>query len=108
MKVYRALVSICDLTKKDKEVIVKQGELLTFEDESRAEKAIQNNVVKEVSVYELKGSLDEKTEEEAEDTEDNTNYQELTNDELRNLLDERKIEYKANDKKEVLISLLSE
>lgn len=107
MKVYRALVSICDLTKKDKEVIVKQGELLTFEDESRAEKAIQNNVVKEVSVYELKGRLDEKTEKETKSTEGN-NYQDLTNEELRNLLDERKIEYKANDKKDVLISLLSE
>lgn len=108
MKVYRALVNICDLTKKDKEVIVKQGELLTFEDESRAKKAIQNNVVREISVYELKGSLDEKTKKETEDTEDDNSYQDLTNDELRNLLDERKIEYKASDKKEVLIRLLSE
>ena len=108
MKVYRALVNICDLTKKDKEVVVRQGELLTFEDESRAKKAIQNNVVKELSVYELKGSLDEKTKKETEDTEDDNSYQDLTNDELRNLLDGREIEYKASDKKEVLINLLSE
>lgn len=108
MKIYRALANIYDLTRQDKEVVVKQGGLLTFEDESRAEKAIQKNVVEEVSVYELKGSLDEKTEKEAEDTEVDNNYQDLTNDELRKLLDERKIEYKASDKKEVLINLLSE
>lgn len=108
MKIYRALENIYDLTRQDKEVVVKQGELLTFEDESRADKAIQNNVVEEISVYELKGQLDEKTEEEAEDTEVDNSYQDLTNDELKKLLDERKIEYKANAKKDVLINLLSE
>lgn len=107
MKVYRALVNIYDLAKKDKEVIVKQGGLLTFEDKSRAEKAIQNNVVEEINVYELKGNLDEEAEKETKNTEVNNSYQDLTNDELRNLLDERKIEYKANDKKDVLIKLLS-
>ena len=107
MKVYRALVNICDLTKNDKEVIVNQGGLLTFEDESRADRAIQNNVVEEVSVYELKGSFDEKAEKETKSTEGN-NYQDLTNEELRKLLGERNIEYKANDKKDVLINLLSE
>ena len=103
MKLYKAKVDIYDANDPNQEVIVKQGQLLTFEDEKREQKAVKNGIVEVFDYYHLEGGLDEEVEEEAENTE--VDYNDYKVDELKDLLKENEIEFDSKANKDELVEL---
>ena len=96
MKIFKALKPIYDIN--NEENIVKENGLVIFEDEERAENAVNKGLVEEVTFAYFKGVTNEEKKTE--------NLKELTVKGIKEILDDKGIKYKTNDKKEDLLNKL--
>lgn len=84
----------------DGETVYPIGTVFSFDDHLRAEKAVKSGLVEEIEIITVEDRQDENTAE-------NTDINNLKVEELKDLADQRGLEYPASIKKAELIELIN-